>query len=394
MKTTVSLFSKLVIILMIINASACELAPLPPKPIPLNKAPNQVEFNVENFQTNLEIGLGNQWVGYAYVVNRNGQMAGSGTFGNWTRGGDGNAAADLTTPIYLASANKAITSVAIFRAMQEFGNGVPAMLNKSIETYIPSYWQRGSEIQELRFWDLLTHKSGFLTNASTSYSDITSTSMFDNTVQRNSPYQYSNLNFSMLMYLLPKMIGVELLGSDAQKEQTALQTFDSFVRSRIFQPAGITSATTIGSSALYYQWGALPQIPGWDTGDRTSFLGRGGYYMSAIDVARFLAFLNHSNQILNPVSRSLMYLNAAGWSDGNDSRLNPLLGDRGTYFVKGGSLCNATDRFGNCLGQGVRTIIMVFPDDIEVVILANNRAGANNGNLTNILRTAYDDSWN
>lgn len=394
MKTSASLFSKLGIIFLIIIASSCELAPLVPKPIPPKKVQNQVEFNVEDFQTNLEIALGNQWVGYAYVVNRNGQMAGSGTFGNWTQGGDGNAAADLTTPIYLASVNKAITSVAIFRAMQEFGGGVPGMLNKSIETYIPTYWQRGSEIQELRFWDLLTHKSGFPTNASTSYSDITSTWMFDNTVQKNSPYQYSNLNYSLLMYLLPRMIGVELLGSDAQKEQTALQTFDNFVRSRIFQPAGITSATTTGSPARYYQWGALPQNPGWDMGDRTAFLGRGGYYMSAIDVARFLAYLNHSNQILNPASRALMYLNAAGWSDGNDNRLNPILGERGTYFVKGGSLCNATDRNGNCLGQGVRTIIMVFPDDIEVVILANNRSGANNGNLTNILRTAYDDSWN
>lgn len=395
MKTQLSTSSKFWIILVIICLSSCELAPLVPKPsIPPVKVPNQGVFDVEDFQTNLEAGMGNQWIGYAYVVNRNGQMVGSGNFGNWTQGVDGNTPADISTPVYLASVNKAITSVAIFRAMQEFGNGAPAMLNKSIETYLPPNWLRGTQISTLRFWDLLTHKSGFSVNASTSFNSIKNTVMFDQTVSQNRPYQYSNLNYSFLMYLLPQMIGVNLTGSDAQQEQAIYRTFDNFVRTRIFQPAGITTASTSGSPVRYYRWGDLPNNPGWNIGDRTSSLGRGGYYLSAVDVARFLAYLNHTESILNSTSRALMFLNAAGWSDLGDRRLNPIVGQRGTYFAKGGSLCNGVDNNGNCLGQGVRTEIMVFPDGIEVVVLSNNRAGNNNGNLTNILRNAYDASWN
>jgi hypothetical protein len=39
---------------------------------------NQKVFDMDQFQDNVEAGLGPQWVGYSYVINQNGQAARAG----------------------------------------------------------------------------------------------------------------------------------------------------------------------------------------------------------------------------------------------------------------------------------------------------------------------------
>lgn len=87
--------------------------------------------------------------------------------------------------------------------------------------------------------------------------------------------------------------------------------------------------------------------------------------MSALDLAKFQAFLNNSQTLLNPVERAFMYTNLLGWSDVPDPLVNPLTGDHGIYYIKQGA-------FQNPNGQGVRTLIITFPKNkVEVIFLAN-----------------------
>ena len=88
--------------------TGCEITPFVPKPPGLGKYdPNQKEFDMDEFEANVAAGLGNQWVGYAYIINQNGQMARNGLFGNWKQGRESKAA-DFTSSIYLASVDKTI----------------------------------------------------------------------------------------------------------------------------------------------------------------------------------------------------------------------------------------------------------------------------------------------
>jgi CubicO group peptidase (beta-lactamase class C family) len=328
-------------------------------------------------------------VGYSYVINQNGKLAHSGVLGNWIQGRQ-NSPADLNSPVYLASVNKSIAAVALLIAMRESGNGVVNMINQPIGPYLPQVLGASAQVRNLRFRDLLTHRSGFSQNMDPSLGNM-KVLVNTNAVARNSAYTYSNVNFILLKYALFGLKGQVINGLLEQDQEDQVNNYyQGYLSSRIFDKIGITSETVQSQAVQYYQVGDPIATQGWNIGNTKSRLGSGGFYMSALDLARFQAFLNNSQSLLNPVERTFMYTNFLGWSDGNDPLVNPLTGDHGTYYVKQGS-------FQNNAGQGVRTLIITFPKNkVEVVFLANARGGNldNTNGLNLVLRNAYDNAWN
>lgn len=111
--------------------------------------------------------------------------------------------------------------------------------------------------------------------------------------------------------------------------------------------------------------------------------------MGTLDLARFMAFLNNTETILNAQEKVTMYASYLGWSDVNP-QTNPIVGTQGPYFGKQGS-------FQNNQGQGVRSLVMTYPiNRVEVVFLANARGGNldNTNALNQLFRDAYDNAWN
>lgn len=378
------------LILLLLVFSGCEITPFVPKPPGLGKYdPNQKEFDMDLFEANVVAALGNQWVGYAFVINQNGQLARDGVSGNWKQGRE-NKAADLTSPMYLASVDKTIGTTALIIAMREYGTGLQSMLNSSIGPYLPDVLGASPQVRNLRFIDLLTHRTGFpqTVNASLANMKVLASS---NSVSRNAPFAYSNVNFYFIKYLIFRMAGQNLNGLLTEDEQQAKikQFYAGYAKSKIFDPAGITSATSISSSVLGYRNGDDPSVAGWFIGDVSDMLGSGGLYMSALDIARFQAYLNNTQSLLSNQERASMYLNYLGWGDINPLT-SPIVGSQGTYYSKQGSYINNQ-------GQGVRTLIMTFPKNkVEVVFLANSRGAIldNTNALNNLFRTAYDNAWN
>ena len=390
MKIKVLKSISLLLMSVMVFFSGCELAPFVPKPGGLGKFdPNAKQFGIDGFENNLVTNLGNQWVGYSYVINRNGNLAHSGVFGNWAQGRQ-NIPADLNSPVYLASVNKSIASVALIIAMRESGGGVLNMINQPIGPYLPQILGASAQVRNLRFRDLLTHRSGFAQNMDPSLGNM-KVLVNTNAVARNSAYNYSNVNFILLKYALFGLKGQTINGLLEQGQEDQVNNFyQSYLATRIFNKIGINSQTVQSLTVKYYQVGDSESTAGWDIGDTEERLGSGGYYMSTLDLAKFQAFLNNTQTLLNPVERTFMYTNFLGWSDGNDPLVSPLIGDHGTYYVKQGS-------FQNNAGQGVRTLIITFPKNkVEVVFLANARGGIldNTNGLSTVLRNAYDNAWN
>lgn len=370
--------------------SSCEITPFLPKPsVPNKYNPNELEFDIDQFEANIVSSLGNQWVGYSYIINKEGQLAKSGTFGNWKQGRE-NKPADLSSPIYLASIDKAIGTTALIIAMRTYGTGIVSMLDQPIGPYLPSVLGASQQVRSLRFRNLLTHRTGFAQTVDGSLANMKILAS-SNTVSNNQPFSYSNANFFFIKYIIFQMANQSLLGLNTEADQQAKvkQFYSSFVQSRIFNPTGITTASSQDNSVLGYRVGDLPTVEGWEIGDVSDMLGSGGHYMSTLDIARFQAFLNNSQVLLSNLERTTMYVNYLGWGDVNPFT-SPIVGTQGTYYSKQGSYIN-----GN--GQGVRTIIMTFPKNkIEIVFLANGRGGnLDSTNSLNILfRNAYDNAWN
>ena len=164
----------------------------------------------------------------------------------------------------------------------------------------------------------------------------------------------------------------------------------NYLNTNIFNNIQIDPAQVKPSQVRYYNVNDDLNVNGWNIGNRSDNLGAGGLYMSAYDLSSFISYLNHTEHILTNETRDLLYNDFLGLSDGADPRNNPLTGDKGTYFTKGGSLNNGSPG----PFQGVSNRVMMFPNDVEIVFLGNTRgATVTGGSLTNAILQAYDDAW-
>lgn len=352
------------------------------------------QFDINLFEQNIIAGMGNQWVGYSYVINQNGQSNRSGASGKWATFIDGNISADFTTGIYLASVNKMIMAVAVLKAMDSYGTGAASMLNTSIQPYLPPSWNVHPNVYALTWRDVLTHRTGYdekITNDvnendqyNSNYQDLV-TMVLDPDATHNATYKYCNGNYGLLRYLLCSLIGNQIGFPTEEWDEFTQTKCLEFLNTELFQPIGVTTATVNASKARYYAINPNPFVNGWDIGDKSANLGSGGLYMSPKDLARFLAYLNHTNILLNNTSKTLLKLNFAGLSDIDDPISSPTEGDHGIYYTKGGSLGNN--------GRGVRNIIMIFPNGVEIVIMGNTRGILGISSIQDMVVQAYDNAW-
>ncbi len=357
-------------------------------------APEPESFDIGLFEQNLVNQVGTQWEGYAYAINRNGQLVGSDGYGDWVRG---SMEADITTPIYGASVNKFVTAIGVMKALQL---NPDIELDDSIDDYLPGVWSPAgggglsSFIQGVTIRELLTHTSGIPgPTANTFDSDYAVLKGIAQTGIGQAPAAgtvYSNANFGFLRIFLSSVNGASYPAgfSDAQLEGVIINNYRIFMENEVFDLAGEGGAgispTVNESAARYYQWNSTAGP--WTIGNRSANLGSGGYYYSVTDLAQLLAWVNHSEQVISKEMRDLLYDNFFGLSDGQAPPLNPN-GAHGFYYSKAGALISNN--------RGVRNIIVILPLGVEVVFMANSRGGAADGTaaLQNAIFTAYDAAW-
>ncbi len=371
---------------------SCEKAVDDKKAPPASKS-----FDMDAFQDNIEDGLGNQWAGYGYVISKDGQLSRSGEFGKRRGPNEGNVDFEISSPVYAASVGKVITAVALLRLLEIEGNGdAEFMLNAKVYNYLPPNWNFGPNTTNITFRNLFQHQSGIDVNAGFDYDELRT--LFATGTPASKPYEYSNANYGLMRILVARMSGnadnIEDLNNDEEAGNIVLNGFKRYVDTQLLNPLDIDASTQpFGTSpALYYAWSDLTQ--GWNMGDMTNRLGNGGWYISPLDFAKFMAYLNHSEEFFSADTREVMFENFLGWGDGSNPANAPL-GDYGRYYFKGGSFCSSAQD-GVCNGQGVRNIAAVFPHNgVEVIIMGNSRGGNmdTGTGLSNMLLNAYDDAW-
>ena len=116
-------------VLTVVLIASCELIS------PLGKQSPQVQtLNLDTFEQTMLANIGQQWDGFAYAINQNGNLRRSDFFGLWDRSG---TSADLTTPIYGSSINKFVAAVAVMKVMQ---NNPGVDLDNGLAGFLPPAW--------------------------------------------------------------------------------------------------------------------------------------------------------------------------------------------------------------------------------------------------------------
>jgi hypothetical protein len=117
---------------------------------------------------------------------------------------DGSESWAQTVRMHIASCSKLITAIAMTRTLA--AQGLPA--STKIIDFLPGYWAKGPNIDQITFAQLMTHKSGFRVDGSDTFFPIMKSQVGTGVTSDNlNVYSYQNMNFSICRILIPVMNG-------------------------------------------------------------------------------------------------------------------------------------------------------------------------------------------
>ncbi len=356
-------------------------------------AAEAIRFDIDRFETNIIAAVQSETVGYAYAITQNRRLH---------RKGSGGFARTATDPprtpqspfreMYIASISKTITAVAVLKALDE----VDLSVDDKIVEYLPPTWTLGPNVEPISFASLLRHTSN-LDRENLGGEDLDA--LRDHIAEGRpngglgfTAAQYRNVNYSLLRVLLPRMrFGggiIATLSRFMPEEAVYSALFSGYVKRSVFDPIGVSTGFCSPTAppeerTLYYDL-VQPGSNGVDYGNWQLLCGATGWYLSAVDLARFLVFLRHTDLILDEDLRTMMDERFFGWLNPNTfgERVSGRFGD---YRAHGGRMIRSNRGFLGCA--------MNFPIEIEATLLINSEGSTVIENACSVLRDAFDGAW-
>ncbi len=334
-------------------------------------------FNIDNFEEKLIDELGEASVGFSYTISLNGKWERKGGSGMAQTAVDGNIPMTENTRMNIASISKFVSTIAALKIIEEDAN---IDLDDAIGPYFPNEWNPTNDVQQITFRELMTHTSGLHIDQN----DGEDGQLYDNlknvvaqTQVGTKTYDYVNINFAFFRVLIPKMINAGNLNN----ETAYANSYRNYVQNEVMEPIGINGANVKqeAADALLYRF-PYDQSRGVDPGDWTLISGAGGWYMSAVQLAHFIAYVWHSEALISKDMRQQVNNSLLGLSESVSN------GEYGTYQAKGGGL-----RYGSSPKKGLDCMFMNYPNGIQVSVFLNSTDAA--FTLHPKLRDAFDESW-
>ncbi|MET0053065.1 MAG: serine hydrolase [Candidatus Thiodiazotropha sp.] len=354
-------------------------------------------------------------VGYAYVINGDGQPKEWNAAGYAKTPQDGDLEMSVHTRSFLASVTKHITSVATVKILHEAG----LTIDTPIAGYLPAGWKLGKNVSGIRFRHLLTHATGWgqLWNTLSDAEQEDWNNGWDglkyvvslDLAPGSFNYSYKNANTALLRILIPQ-IWVQM-GGAPYTEVTASNhdlMYLSYVQHNIFNPIGIYSVSC--SMQASYDEALAYSFDHVETGgvEHSIDLGSGcgghsGLRLSAVELAKYLAYLRYSDQIISLSELGLINSEELGWDDATDGK-----------YTKSGAWFSTTSVNINSKDGGLfldlplklnteyeyrkssRACIAMMPNGVEASLVINSEfeGGGEGFSTCGILRDAFDFASN
>ena len=318
-------------------------------------------FNTVGFVQGLHTALASNTAGYTMELREHGQTIASMQSGGAHLPTDGAEAWTDTVPMHVASCSKLVTAMAMTRTLAAH-NMSP---DTPIVSYLPTYWQKGQNIDKITFRMLMTHTSGFhVVTSESSYPWMKSQVAAGVKTADLGVYTYENMNYGLCRILIPVINGNIAAGhtfpnQDADWDYATIQAYAAYMTQNVFKPSGVSDATFThpAPDALAY---AFPPGPGWNSGDLSTVSGGAGWHMSVADLLSVMGTFRRAGSILPPPAAQAMLDDHFGI----DIIVSTPLGN---LYNKNGAWGDGT-RLEQCLAY-------FLPRDMELVVFANSPIG-------------------
>jgi len=332
--------------------------------------------------------------GYAYAIVKNGKLAYDGGGGLARTGPDGSVAMTSSHRVNVMSVTKTITAVATHQLLGELRLSV----DSKVAPWLPPSFALGDGFDTVTFRQLMNHTSGInqlFTSLSEAEQDTWGNDwdglkfVVSHDITPGSSSQYKNANYALLRLAIPALW--KATGNHPGIAQITTESvgvwYLAYVQQRIFVPSGVKAVTCTephpATAALLYdatkpeKGGRLADIP---VGPFDGCGGHANLRLSAMDLARFMAYLTHG-KLLNAAGTTQMDTGKLGWSQNSNSASAPGVYWHGGdgYWTSGGAK------------REVHTCVMKFPNDIQATLVINSTNLANTTQC-GVLLNAYQDA--
>lgn len=353
-----------------------------------DKAPNPSKvFSVAKFKANLKEGIQKSADthprGYSFVINQDGRWADTCSYGiAYMSAAGGTGSMHPNQEINIASVTKALTSVAVQQLLKKN----KLKITDSIGPWLPKYFFAVKAVRDLTFEELLTHTSG-IAESSGSYDSmkVIAKRGLDNPAK---PKKYANMNFAIFRAMIPYLRdksaaalqeSTMVPGNVAGFETWLSSQYIGYMQQNVFTPIGMGTALCKPTANTAQAFNEGVKIVSHTPGDWTMSAGGGGYYLSTMEMARFLAYLCHSDVLLSKDQRAEMDDRSLGWDTWHSH-----MTVAGKSHGKDGAL-----QWG---APGLQTLIVKYPNKVELALSVNSWMGEWRS-LSTIAKDAYNNAW-
>jgi CubicO group peptidase (beta-lactamase class C family) len=342
-------------------------------------------LNVKAFCDQLHATLKDQVNGYVARLNKNGSPICTLQW-NWAkRPSDGSLGWNTDRPMHIASVSKLITAIALTKLLDAKGISYDA----AIIDYLPTYWQKGQNIDKITFRHLMTHRSGFSTGGSSSDYAFMKGKVAAG-VMNVGQYDYENMNFGLGRILIAVINGN--IAKDAHPQFPFIQNwpdifwdvvtisaYKKYVEDNVFKPAGVSGPTLDhpGADALAYTFPVSGN--GWNSGDLQSMSGGAAWHMSVNQLLNVMGTFRRKGTIMSNAKAQAM-LDAGFGIDvvGMNTPAGKLYNKNGLW--RDGSL------------RTEQSLAYFLPEGMELVVLTNSPVGSPAQFFRDVVTQVYADN--
>lgn len=344
---------------------------------------NDKVFKVELFKQGLKQQL-SAARGYQFIINKDGRWADSAVagIGGFNRS-NVTFPASVNSEVNIASVTKHFTAVAVLKLLRVRKLNIESKIGQ----WLPASWPKNSTVANLKFKELLTHTSGIRASG-------TSWGTLKNVVATVPPGtkdpSYANANFALFRAMIPKLVNSSLFNSkEAELSDVEFDIWmgEEYVKQMnllVFNPAGVASVCmpTPGRTTNMMLNEAPAALEGESLGDWTQTSGAGGFYLTTVQMARMIAYLVHSDAVIDIDIRDIMDSERIGYNRVFAVSDGIALGHGGLLYAGGGKKT-----------PGLRTLIMKFPNNVELALAINSTDEGAKRDINTIVQTAYNNAW-
>ncbi len=341
--------------------------------------PPKPKLDLNAFGEAFHAAIKDNVAGYALRIGKNGQTIYTLQW-NWAQTpNDASLGWNPGRRMHIASVSKLITAMAMVDLLQAKNISYDA----KIINYLPTHWQKGPNIDDITFRQLLTHRSGFSTGGSSSnYLFMKSQVAIGVSPSANGSYDYENMNFGLCRILLAVINGnisknamFPALINNVMWDVITTQAYMQYVEDKVFAPAGVSGPDLDkpNNPARAYPWPVSGG--GWNSGNLRSMTGGAAWHMSINELLAVMHTYRRTNKIV-PMSKSQAALDASFGID----RITTT--SAGKLYGKNGLWRDGAQRT-------EQSDVLFMPDGMDIAVFTNSPIGPNGASLRNLVRDLY-----